>query len=332
MLFSVDLRGNEDMRQIELPGTTLKSSVLGMGCASLGSRYDTSVGLRALEAAFDLGVTWFDVAPAYGAGDAEPILGKFLRRRREQVSLCTKVGLAAPSRTLAKQLLMPIARPIVTRLKGLRGKIRQSGVTANLRLPLTAELIEQSITRSLARLGTDRVEVYALHDPAPEDVTRDEVLRALERVVERGQARYVAVAGERDAVLKSAARGRFALVQIADDPLTNPLDQVRATAGRPIATITHSVLGAGGARALLAQRLAQAPERLATTNAAGFEGNPDQAAVRLLLARAFVANQGGPVLASMFGARHLESNAAAAELDVAACTTAWSLIDQCLKE
>ena len=45
-------------------------SRLGFGCASLGSRVAAADGLNALAAAFDAGVNWFDVAPAYGAGEA----------------------------------------------------------------------------------------------------------------------------------------------------------------------------------------------------------------------------------------------------------------------
>lgn len=314
------------MRRITLGGTDLTSSVLGMGCASLGSRYGAGSGLRALEAAFARGITWFDVAPAYGAGEAEAILARFLRGRREQVAICTKVGLAAPTQGFARRMLLPLARPVVARLKGARGTVRQSGMTSNLKLPLTAALIEESIARSLARLGTDRVEVYALHDPTPEEIAQDEVLRALERVIARGQARFVAVAGERPAALAAAATGRFPIVQTADDPLADPLDQVRAAAVAPLGTISHSVLGAGGTRARLAARLEASPDRLATAHAAGFAGPPGDAAARLLLARALAANGGGPVLASMFGRGNLAMNAEVAALSPAACETARALV------
>jgi aryl-alcohol dehydrogenase-like predicted oxidoreductase len=178
-----------------------------MGCASLGSRYDAAQGLRRLSEAFDLGITWFDVAPAYGGGEAEPILGQFLKDRRDQVQVCTKVGLAPPRQGALKRLAYPILRPLLARAGGLRKAIRGSGAHANVHVPLTAEMIEQSIARSLARLGTDHVEIYALHDPSPEDVAREEVLRALEAVVARGQASAVSTAGELDAVLTAAAGG-----------------------------------------------------------------------------------------------------------------------------
>lgn len=319
------------MRQIELPGTSLKSSVLGMGCASLGSRYGAVAGLRALEAAFDSGITWFDVAPAYGAGEAEPMLGGFLQGRREQVNVCTKVGLAAPNLGLVKKLLLPVARPFVAKLKSLRGKIRQSGATTNINLLLTPELIETSIARSLVRLRTDRVEVYALHDPNPEDLARDDVLRALERVVTRGQARHVAVAGELDAALRGATSGSFAVIQTADDPLTDPLAQIRAAAIRPTAIISHSVLGTGETQARLAARIAQVPRACAQAHSAGFDGSPTEVAAQLLLARAFCVNGNGPVLASMFGTGHLQNALTVTGLDISACEKARSLVEHLLK-
>jgi aryl-alcohol dehydrogenase-like predicted oxidoreductase len=51
-----------------------------------------------LERAFALGITHFDVARAYGFGRAEGILGKFLRGRRDQVTVATKLGLQPPRR------------------------------------------------------------------------------------------------------------------------------------------------------------------------------------------------------------------------------------------
>lgn len=318
------------MRAVALPGTDIASSALGMGCASLGSRYSARDGIRALEAAFNCGVTWFDVAPAYGAGEAEAILGRFLQGKRDSVQLCTKVGLAPPAQGLAKRLLMPVARPIVAKLKGLRGAVRQSGTTANTRLPLTAELIEQSITSSLTWLGTDHVDVYALHDPVPEDVLRDEVLRALERVISRGQTRVVAVAGELNAVLAAAASETYAILQTADSPLDDPLEQIRHATSRPIATVSHSIFGASGARTHLAKLLVEHPQLLAEARAAGFGDDPGNAAAKLLMARAFSANPDGVVLASMFGASHLEANLRSAAMSCEMAEIAKSLVRRCM--
>ena len=178
--------------------------------------------------------------------------------------------------------------------------------------PLTPELIETSIARSLSRLATDHVDVFALHAPAVQDVTRDDVLRALEAVLRRGQARYLAVAGDLSAGLAAAAGGRFAVIQLADDPRGDSLDQVRAAAKAPVATISHSVFGVGGAREVLAAHLASDAALRDQAAAAGFDGPPAQTAAELLLARAFAANPQGVVLASMFGPGHLAANVAAA--------------------
>jgi aryl-alcohol dehydrogenase-like predicted oxidoreductase len=53
-------------------------------------------GLRALGYAFERGVNTADVAPAYGDGEVEGIVGKFLSGRRDRVAICTKFGVPRP--------------------------------------------------------------------------------------------------------------------------------------------------------------------------------------------------------------------------------------------
>src|SRR6516164_2614071 len=77
------------IRRVLLPGT-------GIETASLGSRISPKVGLDALARAHEAGVAWYDLAPAYGAGEAESIFSRFLAGRRERLSILTKVGLAPP--------------------------------------------------------------------------------------------------------------------------------------------------------------------------------------------------------------------------------------------
>ena len=88
----------DTVQTVEIPGLGRQASVVGFGCASLGSRIGADQGLRALADAHAHGVTWFDLAPAYGAGEAEAIFGRFLAGRRDQVLVCSKVGLAPPQR------------------------------------------------------------------------------------------------------------------------------------------------------------------------------------------------------------------------------------------
>ena len=266
------------MRRILLPGLDLETSVLGFGCASLGSRVSPRAGLSALHRAFDAGVTWFDLAPAYGAGEAESIFAGFLAQRRDSVQILTKVGLAPPVRSGALRAAYSVLRPVAGTLRKI---VKPAGLTQNCSLPITGALIEASIATSLARLRTDHVDVLALHDPDPEAVTRDDVLRALERVVARGQARGVGVAGSAQACLAGAAPDlSYRLFQTAVDADGATFAAISRQAGRPVATIGHSVM----------------------------RNNPTNgdAALRAALA----ANPDGVTLLSMFDPAHLAANLA----------------------
>src|SRR3954453_20950898 len=91
------------------------TSSFGFGTVYLGRRQGMRHGVRLLEAAFEQGITHFDTAPMYGLGLAEPIVGRFLRGRRDAVTVTTKVGLSAPPKI---SLLLPgrlIKGPLASR-------------------------------------------------------------------------------------------------------------------------------------------------------------------------------------------------------------------------
>ena len=74
----------------------LRVSCLSFGASTLGSVFrtvDESEAIRAVHAALDCGINYFDVAPAYGGTLAETVLGKALRGiPRDRYFLSTKVG------------------------------------------------------------------------------------------------------------------------------------------------------------------------------------------------------------------------------------------------
>ena len=82
----------------------LKVSPLGLGTArlaGLGWRDDLTPqdssqakrdAVRQIQAAVDLGVTFFDTADNYGQGLSERILGEALRGRRDGIVVATKFG------------------------------------------------------------------------------------------------------------------------------------------------------------------------------------------------------------------------------------------------
>lgn len=297
-----------------MPGTDIETSVLGMGTASLGSRIPAASGRRRLEDAYERGITWYDTAPVYGAGEAEAILAPFLAAHRDSVFVCSKVGLAPPRHNSAMRLAYALGRPVIGAASGLRRRFRALKATRNVRLPLTAERIETSIVLSLARLCVDHLDVYALHDPDPVDLGRDEILRALEKVRTRGLTRHIAVAGTFEAARRAAALPLFSLFQLADDPAERTLARLRPFLDRPAAFVTHSVLGVDGARARLTARMESDPALRARLALHGYDGPPERVATDLLMRRAFAANPDGVVLASMFSRTHLADNAGRAAL------------------
>ena len=171
------------MRRVILGETGIETSCLGFGCASLGSRVSAADGARALAAALDAGVTWIDLAPVYGGGQAEEIAAGVIRGRRDRVQIASKAGLALAGGTGGglRRHLMPLARKAIGLLgAGAAAKLRGAAPRANARLPLTPALLATSLEASLRRLGTDHLDLFALHGVTAGEVGREEILRALE--------------------------------------------------------------------------------------------------------------------------------------------------------
>ena len=300
------------MRRVTLGTTGIETSCLGFGCASLGSRVGEGPGLRALAAAHDAGVSWFDLDPLYGAGGAEEIAGRFLRgRARDSVQLCSKVGLAPGVRPGGlKAALMPLARAAVQAVPSLRGILRRGGAQPAEALPLTPERLTGTIEESLRRLGTDHLDLYALHGVSAAALT-EPVLRALEDLRTAGKARAVAVAGDADAGLAAIAVGApFGAVQAALPAPGAPDALLPAARAAGFGAIVHSVFGIDGSLAALRARAAADPALKAAL--AGGAGELDAALARRLLERAFARNPDGVVLVSMFSPASRARNLAVA--------------------
>ncbi len=307
------------MRRVTLGQTGIETSCLGFGCASLGSRVGEEAGLRALAAAHDAGVAWFDLAPLYGAGRAEEVAGRFLKGRpRDSVQICSKVGLAPGVRPHGlKAALMPLARAAVQAVPSLRGILRRGGAQPAQALPLTPDLLTTTLEASLRRLGTDHLDLYALHGVAASALT-DEVARALEDILAAGKARAVAVASDTAAGLAAIARGApFGAVQAALPAPDEPDALLPAARAAGFGLLTHSVLGIDGAFAALRARAAADPGLPRPRPRRGRGGRPRRPPLSArLLARAFALNPDGVVLVSMFSPRSLAANLSAARRPV----------------
>ncbi|QNO38533.1 aldo/keto reductase [Protaetiibacter sp. SSC-01] len=155
------------MQTRELGTSGILVSVVGLGCNNLGrsgTRTETQEGATAVvHAALDAGVTLFDTADMYGAtfGLSETLLGQALRGRRDEAVVATKFG--------HQQFPTPLA------------DIGPRGGRAYIRA---------AVEGSLARLQTDRIDLYQLHTPDP--VTPiEETLGALDELVREGKVRAI---------------------------------------------------------------------------------------------------------------------------------------------
>jgi len=146
------------MRRRQLGSSDLQVSVVGLGGNNFGRMVDEAGTRAVVDAALEVGVTFFDTADVYGnKGGSETVLGKALEGRRDQVVLATKFG-------------------------GDMG----DGVEARG----SRDYIRKAIDASLQRLRTDRIDLYQYH--VPDDITSlEETLGALHELVGEGKVRAI---------------------------------------------------------------------------------------------------------------------------------------------
>jgi len=156
-----------------LSGTDLTVSAVGFGVWTVGTTWwgikDRSVGIRLLREAFDLGITFFDTADTYAAGEAETILRAALGDRRSEIVIGTKFGY----------------------------DIYNSPETHGQRErphDWSPAYLRKALEGSLRRLGTDYIDYYQLHNPRMDAILRDDLWEALERLKEEGLIRAYGVA------------------------------------------------------------------------------------------------------------------------------------------
>ena len=140
----------------------LSLSRLGLGTMTWGRDTDTHEAADQTRAFIEAGGNFFDTSPIYGDGDSERVIGGMVGTffEREDVVIATKAGI---------QLI-----------EGQR-------VTNNTRASLINEL-----DKSLARLGSDYVDIWQIHNWDPH-TPLDDTLSALDYAYTSGKARYVGI-------------------------------------------------------------------------------------------------------------------------------------------
>jgi aryl-alcohol dehydrogenase-like predicted oxidoreductase len=151
----------------------IEVSALGLGCWAIGGPFwagetplgwgevDDNESIRAIHAALDLGINFFDTANVYGAGHSERILGRALAGRRSQVVIATKFNAVFDEET--RQVIGADASP---------------------------EGIRRACEDSLRRLNTDYIDLYQFHDNGYPADQAEPVRETLEELVKEGKIRF----------------------------------------------------------------------------------------------------------------------------------------------
>lgn len=307
------------MRSVFIPALDRSVSQLAFGCSSIMGRVGRAQALRALAIGFERGINYFDIARSYGYGQAERVLGEFLRGRRDRCVVATKVGITPTLPGLLNRAILPVARSIasyVPALQRLASRRRQAlaGVSQG---KFQVDQVRSSVETSLRELRVDHVDLLLLHEVRSQDFENEGFLRTLEDIVQSGKARALGTATGMAESLAILSRG-----------LSLPVLQVPSHLGAPASAklpsdmnaflITYSPLGMQAPdRQRLEAWLWQRPDRLEGLASAGIEiADPSVAVPQLLLTWALAANPDGVVLSEMTDRKYLESNLQCAECSV----------------
>lgn len=157
-------------------------------------RVDKSGSLRAMGAAWDAGITFFDTARSYGFGEAEGVLGQFLRARRDQAVIATKFGIAAKPLSRIKRLAVPLVR-VAKQIPGIGSRVKRGGTGAAIHGEFSVAGLRSSLETSLEALQTDHVDILFLHEATAAVLHNHELIAELEALVQAGKVLRVGLYG-----------------------------------------------------------------------------------------------------------------------------------------
>jgi D-threo-aldose 1-dehydrogenase len=177
------------MNEIQIPGCNFGVPRVGFGGASLVGGPSRRHSLELLETAFECGIRHFDVAPYYGLGSAEDVLGEFASRHRGEITITTKFGIAppAPWQRSVMQWARIVLRSVVSRAPALKRRlIRKMTNRASTGPKLEADVLLRSLDISLKALRSKRIDVLLLHEVDAVELS-DELILTLERAEQDGK-------------------------------------------------------------------------------------------------------------------------------------------------
>jgi aryl-alcohol dehydrogenase-like predicted oxidoreductase len=185
------------MEKRQLGKTDMDVSVLGFGGSEIGyERASAETVAELLNSALDAGLNVIDTAECYY--NSEELIGQAVGNRRKEFYLFTKCG-----------------HP-----HGM-----ESGAN------WSKDSILESVTRSLQRLKTDRLDLLQLHSCSEAELRKGEVIDALQTARDKGYTRYIGYSGDSRAAHFAAECGAFDTLQTS----INIADQEAIDLGLPLA-------------------------------------------------------------------------------------------------
>jgi aryl-alcohol dehydrogenase-like predicted oxidoreductase len=127
--------------------------ISGIGCNNFGRRIDEDRTGEVIDAALEVGANLFDTADLYGDTKSEEFLGRHLAGRRDRAVIVSKFGMRTPP----------------------------DGMTGG-----DPRWVRRACEESLARLATDHLDVYLLHEPDDQTPIED-TLSAMSALVDEGK-------------------------------------------------------------------------------------------------------------------------------------------------
>ncbi|MBT2401133.1 aldo/keto reductase [Streptomyces sp. ISL-100] len=195
--------------------------VQGLGCMGMSFAYgptDADEARATLERALELGITLYDTADAYAAGENEKFLAPFFRSHRDEVVIATKFALAVDPRDPTKRIINN-----------------------------DPAYIRQCIEGSLQRLGVDEIDLYYMHR-RDVNVPIEETVGAMAELVREGKVKHLGLSEVTGGELRAAqAVHPIAAVQSEWSLFSRDIEAGVVPAARElgVALVPYSPLGRG---------------------------------------------------------------------------------------
>lgn len=220
------------MRRVELV-KGIQSSVLGFGCAPILGSKGADASRKALEAAFDNGVTHFDLARSYGYGEAEKFVGNVFRTKRKEIILTSKFGIIANWKA---NLFKPV-KPVIRFLKKPKSNSENFKPVENNeksvadlfhdRIGINSLEMRKSLEKSLRALKTDYLDYFLIHEPLSTIKNIDELCDAARRLKEEGKIRAWGLAYMKNQKhLHESYLNNFDILQFNNSPVDNDYKKI----------------------------------------------------------------------------------------------------------